>query len=267
MILVIRCGSSRVYTGRDTPMAQPLSDEQLLSAVARGEDAMFAELVRRYERPLHAYFCRLTGQPAEAADLFQETFLRVWRGAAAFRGSSHFKTWLYAIAANVARSRLRRLRRREEVEGERVKGGGSEEERAEASPPARSTLHSSPSTLHAPRSTLRSSPSTLHATRSTLRSSPSTLYPPLSTAPVDPGPRPNGHAESHEIGSRIAQAVAALPPDQREVFVLKAYQDLSYPAIAAALSRPVGTVKSQMRLALGKLRSELHQLAEAYDLR
>jgi len=220
-------------------MAQTLSDEQLLSAVARGEDAMFAELVRRYERPFHAYFCRLTGQPAEADDLFQETFLRVWRGAAAFRAESQAKTWLYAIAANVARSRLRRLRRQAEVEGERVKCGGSGNGGGEE----------------------------WSSTFSTLRSSPSTLYPPPSTAPVDPAPRPNGHAESHEIGSRIAQAVAALPPDQREVFLLKAYQDLSYPAIAAALGRPVGTVKSQMRLALGKLRTELHQLAEAYDLR
>ncbi len=77
---------------------------------------------------------------------------------------------------------------------------------------------------------------------------------------------PNGHAASKEIGEHIARAVGRLPADQREVFILKTYEELTYPQIADALGRPLGTVKSQMRLALSKLRADLHSVAEAYDL-
>ena len=184
-------------------MAQPPSDEELLAAFLRGEEAMFAELVRRYEEPLHAFICRLTGEPAEAPDLFQETFIRVFQHAATFRGESRFKTWLYAIAANVCRSHRKR--------------GRESFSAAEKTP-----------------------------------------------VPFSHGT--NGAAEAKEIGQRIGQAVGALPLEQREVFVLKVYDELSYAEIARAVGRPLGTVKSQMRLALGKLRAELRQIAEAYGV-
>ena len=65
-----------------------------------------------------------------------------------------------------------------------------------------------------------------------------------------------------ETGERIAEAVATLPQEQREVFILKAYEDMTYPEIARALNRPVGTVKSQMRYALQKLRGSLQALMD-----
>jgi len=167
---------------------------------------MFAELVRRYELPLHAFICRLTGQPGEAPDLFQETFLRVFEHAASFRGRSSFKTWLYAIAANVCRSRLRSSRRRQTL-------------------PQTDVLEQ-----------------------------------------VDTTRGPNGAAEAAEIGRRIGEAVGALPVEQREVFVLRIYDEMTYREIAEALDRPLGTVKSQMRAALGKLRAALRALAEAYGV-
>jgi len=186
-------------------MARAPSDEQLLAAWLRGNDAMFAELVRRYEQPLHAFICRLTGEPGVAPDLFQETFLRAFKHARTFRGGSRVKTWLYAIAANVCRTHVGKARRAPAPAGD-----GAER--------------------------------------------------------LDPAPGPNGAAQAAEVGRRIGQAVATLPVEQREVFVLRAYDELSYSEIARVLGRPLGTVKSQMRLALGKLRTELHEIAQAYEL-
>ena len=74
------------------------------------------------------------------------------------------------------------------------------------------------------------------------------------------------HAQDSEIGDRVGAAVLALPAEQKAVFILKVYEDMSFPQIAETLKKPVGTVKSQMRLALQKLRTELRSLAEAYDL-
>lgn len=187
-------------------MARQASDEALLAGYLNGSESMFAELVHRYERPLHGFICRLTGEPGVAADLFQETFVRVVAKGDTFRGRSRFKTWLYAIAANLCRSHLRKTTRRGTV--------------TMADPPAQ----------------------------------------------VDEGLGPDDHARDREVGERIAAAVAELPVVQREVFVLKAYEQLKYDEIARALGRPLGTVKTQMRAALHKLRRELRSIAEAYGV-
>ena len=73
---------------------------------------------------------------------------------------------------------------------------------------------------------------------------------------------PSDAADSAEIGRHVARAVDALPEAQREVLVLKVYEGMSYPDIALAVNRPEGTVKSQMRLALQKLRHELQGIVQ-----
>jgi RNA polymerase sigma-70 factor, ECF subfamily len=76
------------------------------------------------------------------------------------------------------------------------------------------------------------------------------------------GPDPPSDAASQELSERIAEAMDELPDEQREVVVFKVYEDMSFPEIAQALSRPVGTVKSQMRYALQRLRATLAGLDE-----
>ena len=190
----------------DAGSSDNTSDEELLSAFMRGEREMFAELVYRYEAPLYGFICRLTGSPDRAPDLFQETFMRAFEGAGTFSGASSFRTWLYAIAANVCRSQGRKERRAKHADIE------------------------------------------------------------VSPEPANGSPGPDGAADSREIGHRIAQAVGELPDEQREVFILKVYQDMTYPEVAEAVARPIGTVKSQMRLAVAKLRAELRGLAEAHGV-
>ena len=88
------------------------TDKSLLEAHIKGDTTAFAELVRRYGDSLLGYLTRMTGSREQAEDLFQETFKRVHEKADTFRGS-RIKSWLFAIATNVAidgsrrRSRLR----------------------------------------------------------------------------------------------------------------------------------------------------------------
>jgi RNA polymerase sigma-70 factor (ECF subfamily) len=88
------------------------SDEELMRALARGEEAALSSLLSRHGPPLHAYLVRLCGDPAEAEDLAQESWMRVVRGAPVFDPSRPFRSWAWGIATNVARDRFRRLRAR-----------------------------------------------------------------------------------------------------------------------------------------------------------
>ncbi len=88
------------------------SDEELMQAVARGDEAALGELLARHGTPLHAYLARLCGDAAEAEDLAQESWLRIVRSAMAFDPSRRFRAWAYGIATNVARDRFRRVRAR-----------------------------------------------------------------------------------------------------------------------------------------------------------
>lgn len=83
-------------------------DEELLARGAAGDEAAFRELVERWERPVFAFLQRMLGTREEAQDLTQETFLRVYRAADRCQPSGQFRSWLFRIAGNLARSRLRR---------------------------------------------------------------------------------------------------------------------------------------------------------------
>ena len=100
---------SGTYTGEEG-----ITDEQLMAQSRRGDHRAFALLVRRYEAPLYGYLHRMLQNGADAEDAFQETFLRVYRNLHRFRPDSRFKPWVYPIAANLARDRLRARKRRAE---------------------------------------------------------------------------------------------------------------------------------------------------------
>ena len=80
-----------------------------------------------------------------------------------------------------------------------------------------------------------------------------------------PGARsmqPESRAENRELRERLRAAVAALPPAQREAFLLQQEAEMSLAEIAAVTGAGVETVKSRLRYALSKLRSELADLDE-----
>ncbi len=83
------------------------SDEELIGAVAGGDQLALRELVRRYERPLSHFIYRYTsGRDVE--DLYQETWLRAVRAARRFDPHRRFSTWLFQIAVNLCRDWHRR---------------------------------------------------------------------------------------------------------------------------------------------------------------
>lgn len=86
------------------------TDEELMRAVQAGDEAAFPLLYRRYERRLLAFLVPYVGDLALAEDLLQETFLRVFRQRASYEPRGAFRTWLFAIARNLALDQLRRRR-------------------------------------------------------------------------------------------------------------------------------------------------------------
>jgi RNA polymerase sigma-70 factor (ECF subfamily) len=68
-------------------------------------------LVKRYEKPLFNYICRMLGGTADADDVFQETFLRVYRHMDRFWNQGVFRPWIYRIATNLCRDHLRKRSR------------------------------------------------------------------------------------------------------------------------------------------------------------
>ncbi|MCO5170516.1 MAG: sigma-70 family RNA polymerase sigma factor [Planctomycetes bacterium] len=71
---------------------------------------------------------------------------------------------------------------------------------------------------------------------------------------VDPGPPVLDRVARRELGAMLEQAVAALPLEQREVFLLREHTDLSFEEISASLGVPRDTAKSRMRYALAHVR-------------
>jgi RNA polymerase sigma-70 factor (ECF subfamily) len=84
------------------------SDEELMAAIARGEERALAALVGRYAERLHAFLVRVTGSRDDADDLLQDAWIRVARGAPTFDPRRRARPWLYGIAANLARDLQRR---------------------------------------------------------------------------------------------------------------------------------------------------------------
>jgi RNA polymerase sigma-70 factor, ECF subfamily len=83
------------------------TDTALLARLKAGERAAFEEFVAAYQGLVYELSYRLLGDPEDARDATQETFLKVYRHVGSFRGESGLKTWLYRIAVNQASNQRR----------------------------------------------------------------------------------------------------------------------------------------------------------------
>ncbi|NQT83099.1 sigma-70 family RNA polymerase sigma factor [bacterium] len=88
------------------------SDEVLISRCWRGDERSFDILFERYRARIYTFVLRFVKDHKIAEDIFQETFIRVFRKARHFRHQAKFSTWLYTIAANLCRDELKRRKRR-----------------------------------------------------------------------------------------------------------------------------------------------------------
>jgi RNA polymerase sigma-70 factor (ECF subfamily) len=92
-------------------------DSVLLHGLRSAEETAYEALIQRFEQPIFNIISRLLDDPADAADVVQEVFLKVFRNVGTFRGESSLKTWIYRIAVNEARNQRRWFsrHRRQEV--------------------------------------------------------------------------------------------------------------------------------------------------------
>jgi len=82
-------------------------DRADMERLIAGQDAALNCLMERHAAPVFHFLCRMVGNEDDANDLAQETFARVFRARASFRLNEKFSTWLYTIAANLARNHFR----------------------------------------------------------------------------------------------------------------------------------------------------------------
>jgi RNA polymerase sigma-70 factor (ECF subfamily) len=97
--------------GKKVPYGE-LSDEDLMLRVQEGDNRAFDFLVGRYKNRLYSYLFRLLGDDVEAEEFAQETFVKAYVHAEKYRTVARFSTWLYTIATNLVRNRVRNMKRR-----------------------------------------------------------------------------------------------------------------------------------------------------------
>jgi RNA polymerase sigma-70 factor (ECF subfamily) len=179
------------------------TDEELVEAFRRGDLSAFDGLVARWERKIRGAVHRILGNEEEARDVSQEAFLKAYRALDSFKSEARFSSWLYQIALNLCRDRLRRRRGRTLVSLDEMEQAGNA-----------LAAH-----------------------------------------------RPSAHelVEAGDLARTVAAAIAALPQEQREVIVLKEYQELTFAEIAETLGVPASTVKTRLYRGLGQLRVALER--------
>ena len=95
----------------DAPAAGEVEDAELVARFRAGDRRAFDRIVERYQRPLFYLALRYIKNDADAADLTQRTFVRVFKSIEGFRGSSSFRTWIYRITINLCLNHIRDHRR------------------------------------------------------------------------------------------------------------------------------------------------------------
>jgi len=108
--LIWLVGRLQLETVPDAPPA--VIEVEWMRRVANGDETAFDHLFERWKCPLLGYFYRSLQSHADAEDLTLEVFVRLHRGAARYRPTAKFSTYLFQIARNVLRNELRRRRRK-----------------------------------------------------------------------------------------------------------------------------------------------------------
>ena len=179
------------------------TDEELVEACLAGEESAFDVLLGRWEKRIRGAIYRLVGSDEEARDLCQEAFLKAYKSLRSFKQEARFSSWLYQIALNLCRDRMRRRRGKTMVSLEELEEGGA------AMPVA--------------------------------------------------GPTALDLLQERDTRRLVAQAIEALPDEQREVIILKEYQGLTFLEIAQVLDVPISTVKTRLYRGLDQLRVRLER--------
>src|SRR5260370_41841632 len=101
------------------------TDEELVEACLAGEESAFDVLLGRWERRIRGAIYRLVGSDEEARDLCQEAFLKAYKSLRSFKQEARFSSWLYQIALNLCRDRMRRRRGKTTASLDELEEGGA----------------------------------------------------------------------------------------------------------------------------------------------
>ncbi len=91
------------------------TDTQLLIDFVAGSESAFVEIMNRYKDGLYSFLSRFLYDHALVEDVFQETFLQLFKSATSFDTSRNLRPWLFTIAANKAKDVLRKQKRQKTI--------------------------------------------------------------------------------------------------------------------------------------------------------
>jgi len=174
-------------------------EDVLVERCRRGDKDSFAQLMRRHEKQVYNFTYRMLGNEEEAEDLTQDIFVSAYRGIRSFRGEAKFSTWLFRIALNQTRNRIKYLSRRNffAKRSKRVDSGEY-------------ALWDSPEHL------------------------------------ADSGPTPEQWTLTKDLAIHVQKCLGKMPPQARQILILRDVQGFSYAELSDMLSLKPGTVKSRL---------------------
>jgi RNA polymerase sigma-70 factor (ECF subfamily) len=115
----------------------PLTDTAAVALARDGDSDAFRGLVDRHSRAVYRLAHRMTGNPQDAEDVVQETFLKAYRQLGRFESRANFGTWLHRIAVNCSIDLIRSRRHQEmghDATDLEVLDGARQDERDDPSP-------------------------------------------------------------------------------------------------------------------------------------
>lgn len=212
-------------------MAEGSEDSQLLTRYATGDIAAFETLYGRHRGPLYRYFLRQCGDPEVAAALFQEVWVRIIKARDRHPPGAPFTTYLYQIGHDCLVDHYRQS-------GQPLSAGDGEPETGEIPDLLAEELD----------------PAFASARWSLVDWEQDT---------GDPASGPETANSAAQRAARVWSALEALPPEQREAFLLHEEGAMGPAEIAQVTGASLETVKSRLRYAVHKLRGALGDLLPA----
>lgn len=97
-----------------------MEEHALIERARAGDRAAFGELVQIHRDAVYRFAARWLADPDLALDVAQDVFVRAFKGLKNYRGDGRFRTWLFSITLNAARSVARRHKRRGEIQLEAI---------------------------------------------------------------------------------------------------------------------------------------------------
>jgi RNA polymerase sigma-70 factor, ECF subfamily len=178
----------------------------IVADLKAGSEVAYAWLIGEFQRPVYGLVYRMLSDPADAADVTQDVFLKVFRGMKSFHGESSLKTWIYRIALHEAANRKRWWFRHkaqetsiEPVESDGMANGDGFMQNAA-----------------------------------------------MRNALTDQHDSPFDNVAHREVQQRVDAELRQLSEPYRTTLILRELEDMSYEEIAEVLQISLGTVKSRL---------------------